>query len=97
MEKIKIDALRAFAHDVRFQFYAREAIADGLELIAEQMVVDDELLADGMKKISQNFEMIAARLDAIEAFLEQLKPPAEPVAQTVAQTVQTATDTNVGA
>lgn len=87
MDKAKIDALRAFAHDVRFQFYARESIADALELFAAEL----EKPAEGVG--AEQVAALDARLDKLEALLEQLKPPAEPVAEPV----QTGADTNVGA
>lgn len=86
----KITALRAHAHAVRFQFYAREDIADALELIAEQM--EAEKTAEG----SVNAEQVAAidaRLDKLEALLLQLAPPVEPGAEQQAA----GADTNVGA
>lgn len=87
MEKTKIDALRAFAQDVRFQFYARESIADGLELIAT------ELEAKTQGASAEQVAALDARLDALEALLEQLKPPALPATEAV----QAGADSNVGA
>lgn len=91
MEKTKIDALRAFAHDVRFQFYARESIADALELIATELEAKPQV--EGAEQVAA----LSERLQKLEALLDQLKPPVEPVAQAVAEPVQAGTDTNVGA
>jgi hypothetical protein len=82
MEKTKIDALRAFASDVRFQSYAREAIADALELIAAEV----EAVAERLDKLEALMLQLAPPAEPVAA------PVAGP-----APVQQAGADTNVGA
>jgi hypothetical protein len=90
MEQTQIEALRAHAHNVRYQFYAREDIADALELIAANQEAEKPEEGSGY---AEQVAALDARLDKLEALLLQLAPPSEPVAEQQAA----GTDTNVGA